>query len=113
MDWMHLESEMDLKKAIETSFQEGKNIAIFKHSTRCSISSVAKQRLTSFWNFKDDLPIYYLDLIAFRDLSSLISDKFDIQHESPQLLIIKEGKCIFSSSHLSISVKSIHKALEA
>jgi len=113
MDWIKIESESDLEKAIEVSFKDNLGVAIFKHSTRCSISSVAKTRLTSLWDFKEELPIYYLDLIAFRDLSGLIAEKFTIEHESPQLLIIKNGECIYDASHMSISVKSIHAELES
>jgi bacillithiol system protein YtxJ len=113
MDWINIESEADLNKAIEASSQDNMGVAIFKHSTRCSISSVAKTRLASLWDFKEELPIYYLDLIAFRELSALIAEKFNVQHESPQLLIINKGECIYNASHMSISVKSIHAELES
>ena len=111
MNWIKVESESELEKLVEESFQDNIGVAIFKHSTRCSISSVAKMRLTSFWDFNQELPIYYLDLIAFREISNLIADTFDVAHESPQLLVIKEGKCIYNASHLSISVKDLHSAL--
>jgi bacillithiol system protein YtxJ len=113
MNWIELESESDLEKAIEASFQENLGVAIFKHSTRCSISSVAKTRLSSFWDFNEELPIYYLDLIAFRNLSALIAEKFNVQHESPQILIIKKGECVYNASHMAISVKSLHTELGA
>ena len=99
-------------KIAEESFQDNLGVAIFKHSTRCSISTVAKTRLSSFWDFNDELPIYYLDLITFRDISNFIAENFDVKHESPQLLIIKDGKCIYNASHLSISVKELHAKLE-
>lgn len=111
MNWVNIESELDLEKAIEASFQDNLGVVIFKHSTRCSISSMAKNRLTSSWDFKEDLPAYYLDLISFRQLSSLIAKKFDVYHESPQILIIKKGKCIYNASHMSISVKALHQEL--
>ncbi|MBL4594452.1 MAG: bacillithiol system redox-active protein YtxJ [Flavobacteriales bacterium] len=112
MDWIKVESHSDLNKIVEESFQDSNiGVAIFKHSTRCSISSVAKMRLVSFWDFKGELPIYYLDLIAFRDISNLIAEQFNVPHESPQLLIIKDGKCVYNASHLSISVKNIHSEL--
>lgn len=113
MNWIKIESESDLEKAIEASFQGNLGVAIFKHSTRCSISSVAKTRLSSFWDFKEELPIYYLDLIAYRELSSLIAQKFNVQHESPQILIVKKGECVYDASHMAISVKSLHSELEA
>jgi bacillithiol system protein YtxJ len=112
LDWINLESELDLTKIVEESFQDNLGVAIFKHSTRCSISTVAKTRLTSFWDFKEELPVYYLDLIAFRNISNLIAEQFEVQHESPQLLVIKAGKCIYKASHLSISVKDLHTQLE-
>ncbi len=114
MDWSKLESESDLEHIINESFLENKGVLIFKHSTRCSISSVAKSRLESSWDFDAAaLPIYYLDLISFRSLSALIAEKFNIQHESPQILLINNGVCIYKESHMSISVKSIHIELEA
>ena len=111
MNWISIESEADLENAIELSFQDNLGIAIFKHSTRCSISSVAKSRLSSSWNFKEDLPIYYLDLIAFRQLSGLIAEKFNVRHESPQLLIVKKGECIYNVSHMAITVEALHEEL--
>lgn len=111
MNWLELKSESDLENIIAASFLNNSAIAIFKHSTRCSISSVAKNRLESSWDFNEQLPIYYLDLIKFRNISSLIADKFNVQHESPQLLIIKNGESIFNSSHMSISVSEIHKII--
>ena len=114
MDWGKLESESDLENIIKASFLENMGAVIFKHSTRCSISSVAKSRLESSWDFDAvDLPIYYLDLISFRSLSALIAEKFNIQHESPQILVIKNGECIYNESHMSISVKSIHTEIGA
>ena len=113
MNWLVLESESDLEKIIKESFLENNGVAIFKHSTRCSISSVAKSRLESSWDFDSEkLPIYYLDLISYRNISSLVAQKCDVLHESTQMLIIKEGKCIYNESHMSISVKDLHQKLE-
>lgn len=110
MNWLPFESESDLEKIIELSFN--KPVAIFKHSTRCSISSVAKMRLSSSWKFDEELPIYYLDLLSHRSLSNLIAQKFNVEHQSPQLIVIKDGEQIYYNSHLSISVKEVKKALE-
>lgn len=110
MNWLSFESESDLEKIIQESFN--KPVAIFKHSTRCSISSVAKMRLSSSWNFDEELPIYYLDLLSYRNLSNLIAQKFNIEHQSPQLIVVKNGEPIYHKSHLSISVKDVKNALE-
>lgn len=112
MNWIEITSEQDLDTISEASFQNNLGIVIFKHSTRCSISSVAKTRLSLSWDFKEELPIYYLDLLSYRNISDLIAEKFNIFHESPQIIVIKSGKAIYHTSHLSISVKDLHKALE-
>lgn len=110
MNWLPFESESDLESIIQESFNNP--VAIFKHSTRCSISSVAKMRLSSSWDFDDDLPIYYLDLLSYRELSNLVAQNFNIEHQSPQLIVLKKGESIYSDSHLSISVNDIKEALE-
>jgi len=112
LNWINIESESDFIKLVEESFLDNIGVAIFKHSTRCSISSVAKSRLSSSWNFDDELPIYCLDLITYRKLSNLIAEELNVRHESPQLLVLKNGKCIYNASHLSISVKDLHVELE-
>ncbi|OFY99871.1 MAG: hypothetical protein A3K10_08255 [Bacteroidetes bacterium RIFCSPLOWO2_12_FULL_31_6] len=112
MNWIAIKSESDLNQLIEFSFQTDSGVAIFKHSTRCAISSVAKMRLTTSWSFGEELPIYYLDILSFRNISNLIAQKFEVAHESPQLIVIKNGKAIYNASHMGISVKEIHLALE-
>ncbi|PCI94776.1 MAG: thioredoxin family protein [Flavobacteriales bacterium] len=107
MNWTDIKSESDLDYIIEKSFQTNIGVAIFKHSTRCSISSVAKKRLESSWSFNQELPAYHLDLLQYRNLSNSIAERFNIQHESPQVLIIKNGECIYDASHLAISVKDL------
>ena len=108
MNWLPIESLADLNKAVEDSnMEETKAVLIFKHSTRCAISSTAKFRLESFWENDENFPTYYLDLIKFRELYNKIANDFNVRHESPQALVIKGGKCIYHSSHLSISVKNI------
>lgn len=105
MNWIHLENETQLNEIVELSFQ--KKQAIFKHSTRCSISSVAKSRIDRAANIAIDFN--YLDVISFRQLSNMVADKFDVQHESPQILLIKDGKCIFDESHNAISVEELEE----
>ena len=113
MKWLPIESLADLNKAVEDSNMETtKAILIFKHSTRCAISSTAKFRFESFWKNDINFPAYYLDLIKYRELSNQIAIDFNVWHESPQVLVIKNGKCIFNASHLSISVKDILAAVK-
>ena len=112
MNWIEIKSTLDLTEIIEISFREKLGVAIFKHSTRCSISSVVKSRLSSSWSFNEELPIYHLDLLALRAVSDLIAQKFKVIHESPQLLLIKDGKCIYNASHLAIFIKDLKEVLE-
>lgn len=104
MHWMHLTDEEQLKQLISKS--EAKPQVIFKHSTRCSISSVAFQRLQKAQQ-PDGIDFYYLDLLAHRPLSNKVSEVFKVHHESPQILVIRDGKCIYDESHLAISMMDI------
>jgi monothiol bacilliredoxin len=102
MDWISLESAEQVK---DIKQQQGYSI-IFKHSIRCSISLMAKRRVEMD---KDHLPsnikLYFLDLIRFRDISSQVAQDFQVHHESPQLLVIKDGECILDQSHGHISLE--------
>ncbi len=85
---------------------------LFKHSTRCNISAIAKMRLEDDWNFGEkELQPYYLDLIAHRDISAAIAEKYSVHHESPQVLLIQNGECVFDASHLDISVSELKSQL--
>ena len=86
-----------------SSQNSSKTYAIFKHSTRCNISSMALHRMenTNFFELKN-VPFYYLDLIQHRSVSNYVSQKLNVEHQSPQLLLIKNGKCIAVESHNGI-----------
>ena len=102
MNWTSLESANQIE-AIKQ--QQGYSL-IFKHSTRCSISMMVKKRFELDWNkLPGNLPLYFLDLIKYRDLSNKIASDFQVYHESPQLLLIKGGECILDLSHGEISVE--------
>jgi bacillithiol system protein YtxJ len=110
LTWNTLERPLDLETLVDCSYQTP--CIIFKHSTRCSISSVAKMRLERGWKLGDEQVIpYFLDLIAYRSLSDAIANRFGVQHESPQVLLIQDGCCIYHSSHLGISAGRIGEEL--
>src|ERR1700744_3312652 len=78
---------------------------IFKHSTRCAISIMAKRRFEMDMDkLPTDIPLYFLDLIQYREISKQVAEDFHVYHESPQLLLIKDGKCILDQSPGAISV---------
>lgn len=112
MNWNKLTSADQL--ALIDKESSSQNILIFKHSTRCSISDAALGRLERKWTTQVDTKLkpYYLDLISFRDISNEIAKHYNIVHESPQALIISNGKCVFSQTHMNISLDEIMEKLE-
>ena len=110
MHWIHLTDEEQLKQIIVKS--QEKPQVIFKHSTRCSISAVALQRLQKAQQ-PEDTDFYYLDLISYRGLSNKIAETFKVHHESPQVLVIRDGQCVFNESHLGISMDDIEDHAKA
>ncbi len=107
MNWIKLDAEDQLQ---EIKKDTGYSL-IFKHSTRCSISMMAKKRVDlDLDELPEDVKPYFLDLIANRNLSNQIAELFNVHHESPQLLLIKDGECVLDLSHGAISME---EALEA
>ncbi|REC44701.1 MULTISPECIES: bacillithiol system redox-active protein YtxJ [Chryseobacterium] len=104
--WKKIESNEDLEKAIQDSFQH--KIAIFKHSTSCFISkTVLRNFEKEIENLDQKIDLYYLDLLAHRPISNKIAEDLGVTHQSPQLIVIENGKAINNASHQSISVDQI------
>nr|WP_315157622.1 bacillithiol system redox-active protein YtxJ [uncultured Flavobacterium sp.] len=87
-----------------TALSHEKPVFIFKHSTRCSISRFALKQFENDFALHDVMDAYFLDLIAYREISNEIATRFGVQHQSPQLILIKEGKAIYDASHSDIEV---------
>lgn len=104
MNWINLTNEEYLHQIKLKS--NTKPQVIFKHSTRCSISSVAKSRLERSTQ-TNEIDFYFLDLIKYRLISNKIAEEFNVYHESPQILIIKNGECIYDESHSGIDMRLI------
>lgn len=84
---------------------------VFKHSTRCGISSMALHRMQQGQDvFDGKAELYLLDLIRYRSLSNAIVDEYAVPHQSPQVLLIKDGECTLELSHMEITP---HELLEA
>lgn len=104
MNWIYLTRQAQLIEIAEKSVEKPQ--VIFKHSTRCAISSMAKSRLEK--NFKPiEIDFYFLDLIAHRSLSASVAEMFKVAHESPQILLIKNKDCVYEESHSGISMDEI------
>jgi bacillithiol system protein YtxJ len=110
MEFKPLESQSQLEKIAEA----GGSSIIFKHNTTCPISKSVKQKLE---DEEDELPhgtpVYILDLLSHRDISDDIAKRFGVPHQSPQLLLIRDGKAIYDEALYDISAREVAEALEA
>ena len=106
MNWIALTSEQQIDEIKEKS--NNQPIVIFKHSTRCSISSMAKNRLDRATP-NENISFYYLDLIRYRSVSNKIAEVFNVYHESPQILLISKGECVYDESHGGIQMEEIEE----
>lgn len=106
MNWHHITSADDIDTIVENS--RTTPCLIFKHSTRCPISTMAKSRLEMSWDLEQgEVEAYFLDLIQYRAVSNHIADVFAVTHQSPQALLIKDGICTYDASHLNIRVDDL------
>jgi bacillithiol system protein YtxJ len=107
MNWTELNTEEQIEKIKEESKRHP--VLIFKHSTRCAISNTALRRLERNWKPEEigSVKPYFLDLLSHRSISHRIAEFFDVEHESPQVLILKDGNPIYVRSHLAIGFDEI------
>lgn len=109
--WKNLNSLEQLDEIQKESYE--KLVVIFKHSTRCGISLHAKHNLESAWDFKaGDLDFYYLDLLRHRDISNEIAKRYSVIHQSPQIILFKNGSAIFDTSHNAINVEHLKRNMD-
>ena len=111
VEWFKLNSVDQIDEIIQES--ERTAVLIYKHSTRCGISSMAMDRLVRGWDseYTDKIKPYYLDLIAYREVSDAVAERFGVYHQSPQVILIKNGKAIYDDSHMAISFDLLKKQL--
>lgn len=107
MNRIILDSREKLSELTSKSFSTP--VVLFKHSTRCSISSMALNRMLSGLKKMD---LYILDIISHRDLSNEIAERFHVAHQSPQLIILHSAKCIYDASHFGISPNTVEEQLD-
>ena len=110
MNWKALKNEAELDEIKLRS--EKRPQVIFKHSTRCSISSVIKSRLEKSVP-AEEVDFYFLDLIAYRSISNKVASEFLIEHESPQILVIKNRECVYDESHNGITMSEIIERIKS
>lgn len=105
-DWVTIQTEEVLEDIVETSHSDW--VAIFKHSTRCGIShSVLNHLIESLEKAESPIQFYYLDLIRYRNISNAISHRLDVAHQSPQLILLKDGEVKYHASHHAIQLPNV------
>lgn len=107
---LQLLQNRDLEQILERSKTD--RVLIFKHSTQCSISSEVYQEFKRFADSAQDLPCGLVLVIENRELSNAIASRLGIRHESPQAIVVKDGRPVWNSSHWSITTDSLTEALK-
>ena len=107
MNWKILENNHQLEQIKEESFN--KLQLVFKHSTRCIISKMALKNFENDFLLQDVIDAYYLDLIAYRNISNEIAEVFAEEHQSPQILLIKDGVVFYAASHERIDANVLNQ----
>ncbi len=107
--WIPLETLGQLNEITTLSFE--KPVLLFKHSTRCSISRMALKEFENDFNLSSKVTPYFLDLLEHRDISNEITLRFGVVHQSPQLILIRDGKAVYDTSHSGIEVAALEKQL--
>ena len=107
MEWKELTEQEQLEAIINQS--EAQPVLIFKHSTRCSISRFALKQFENEFDLQDKIITYYLDLLNHRDISNEIAFQFNVQHQSPQILLLKDRVVVYHTSHENIDATELKK----
>ena len=105
--WIDLKSMEQLEKIENAS--ENKTVAILKHSTRCGVSKMVLRMFESDYDLSENEPVqlYFLDLISYREISNEIARRYNVRHESPQLIILKNSEVVHHASHQGISADKL------
>lgn len=110
IEWNDLTDLKQLDEIIAES--EDTPVIIFKHSTRCSISRMALKTFEREYNIEiGEAKPYFLDLLEHRDISNEIALRFEVMHQSPQLILIKNGKAVYTTSHSDIDAGAVKEKI--
>jgi len=109
IDWVQLTNSEQLDQVVDDSAK--KPVLLFKHSTRCAISTMALDRYKRGFNSDVVMENYFLDLLSFRDISNAIAQRFGVTHQSPQVILLSKGEVVYHTSHQDISFDKIEKAI--
>jgi len=106
IEWTPLTDVNQLKEINSSE----KPVLIFKHSTRCGISRMVLRKFEHNFEIEEGkITLYFLDLLAHRELSHKIAEEYDVMHQSPQVLVLKKGKVVAHGSHNGIHSIALEK----
>lgn len=105
VNWVSLTTVEQFNEIVALSAEQP--VLIFKHSTTCGISRMAMKQFEREFNLQDKVTPYYLDLLNYRAISNEVATHFGVMHQSPQLLVIKDGKSIYDASHSAIDIADL------
>lgn len=106
IEWTQLTELQQLDDIVNQSSETP--VLIFKHSTRCSISRFALKNFEAEYAIEEEkLKPYFLDLLEHRNISNEIASRFGVMHQSPQVIVIKDGKAIYNTSHSDIDAGKV------
>jgi bacillithiol system protein YtxJ len=108
--WNNISSVSELENFYTDSKEEFK--LFFKHSTRCSVSSMALRFFESEIEIKENACYYFIDLISYREVSNRLAELSGVQHQSPQVILLKNDQVIYQASHHSIDANQINKLIQ-
>ncbi len=113
INWKELSNTQQIEDIKKLSSDQ--RVIIFKHSTRCPVSSMALSRLERSWDSAahENTAIFFLDLIRYRDVSNAVAEQFGVMHQSPQVIVVEDEKAIYDESHMGISYEEISAQVKA
>ena len=107
-DFRRIEKEADIEAALARELA-----VIYKHSPYCGLSTAARFEMSHFAQGNPDVPIFEVDVIHQRWLSRRIAEDFEIEHESPQVILLRRGRPVFDASHRGVSAYALERELQA
>lgn len=105
--WRLLRDLGQFEEMLQESYTQP--VVVFKHSTRCSISRMALRQFENQWNLEGKMVPYFLDLLEYRPISNTIATQLEVIHQSPQVIVIRNGCSVYHASHEGISVEELQQ----
>jgi len=96
--------------AFEAALGETDALFVFKHSTRCPVSSRAEEQVDTFVAENPDVPVHRVLVVEQRPVSLSIAEKLTVAHASPQVILVRNGQPVWDTSHLAVTAESMLEA---